>query len=552
MLDTMNFGAFKTGYGSGQLRESAAFALDIRPGQPLRDRISGVEAICNIPGDRWGVVNGILTRIPAYKAAVLDDGLRVCPKFTQEAKYTEDLTSTYWNKSGILTPALFESFQGQNVFRIAESSAGASAHYIRQSVVFSGIADNSVIGFSCIIKPAGRNVVQAAIGDKAGVYSNAIFNLTTGTVSGMAVGMVAYIEPESDGYFRIFFAKSAGTGASTPVVYFVFMNDLSQNAYLGDGVSGVLMGQPTYINFGVNGIPFIPPYIPNNTSSSVSVVSEAGTSTTGTSFDLDAATLARLKTGLRGVGVGSNLWVGTVNLYAGWSDDGTNYVSAGGNDFYPIRIDGVTVPEQIIEVTFSTGDTASGTLIVYANTTGVSIPSISPNTTYTVRMLGDNASILALTSSTFIGEIVKSSISFKPVFAQGRIELTFKTNFDSDDFPGGVFTRINILSTSNSSVSLLYAQKESSGEQNYTCLDAAFNYCRVVAPFPTRGSTVAISIDWGVHPSGQKMRITVNGVKSAIATFCGSLGFKNLLIGFDNKTDAFRLQDCVFYDRPRW
>uniref|UniRef100_UPI000553EE71 hypothetical protein n=1 Tax=Desulforegula conservatrix TaxID=153026 RepID=UPI000553EE71 len=92
MFDTLDYSAFKTGYGGKQIKESAAFAMDIRPGQPLRDRVSGVEAICNIPGDRWGVVNGIVTRIPAYKPAVVDGGLRNYPAFTQVLRKSRTLT----------------------------------------------------------------------------------------------------------------------------------------------------------------------------------------------------------------------------------------------------------------------------------------------------------------------------------------------------------------------------------------------------------------------------------------------------------------------------
>lgn len=299
MFDTMNFNGLKTGFGTRRTRESAAFALDIRPGQPLRDRISGVEAISNIPGDRWGIVNGVLTRIPAYEAAVVDDGLRACPEFTQSTLYSEDLTNAVWTAARC-SMALYDTFQGCNVHKLTENTDSNIQHYLRQ-VCFTSISDESVVGLCFIVKRQGRDAVTVQATTKAGSYIPGIkINLINGSITS-AGGFTKYsVASMGSEFYRVFIAYNVGTGASTPFFFIAPVDGAGVSVYTGDGVSGILLGQISHVDFGVSGTPFIPPYIPNQTSGRISVVSESATATTGTSFDLDNARLVMLRDILRG------------------------------------------------------------------------------------------------------------------------------------------------------------------------------------------------------------------------------------------------------------
>lgn len=137
---------------------------------------------------------------------------------------------------------------------------------------------------------------------------------------------------------------------------------------------------------------------------------------------------------------------------------------------------------------------------------------------------------------------------------QGHLELQIKTNINNDMLPLGVFTRINILSCSNNAASLLYFQKETTGENNYTCLDAANSYCRIIQNLPDTGSIIKISLDWGIHSTGKKMRLTVNGVKSDLADFSGSFGSQDLRFFYGNTIHAGWIVKDSFkiFERPRW
>lgn len=434
MFDAMNFGAFKTGYANGQRRESAAFALDIRPGYPLRDRVSGVDAICNIPGDRWGLVNGVLTRIPAYKPAVVDDGLRVCPAFTQLAQKTEDLTDSAWSKTNLSVPLLSAQVYGQNTFFMSETTTNG-IHSLSKSAWFSGAAvDNSVIGISCIIKYSGRKI---AIAFTKRDSTFARVRTLNGVIENTDVGINASLKDIGDGYYSFFAAMNVGVGGAAPQAYLQLLNDANNTSYVGYIDKGLYVGHISFINFGVNGIPFIPPYVPNNTTGSISVASESATATTGISSDLDGIKLARLKNALRG-----------------------------------------------------------------------------PN-------------------------------------AQGHLALTFKSHIDAAFF-GSSAVDINLI-TVNNNIRLLFFSRLADGRTFIKSIDTGLHEVALQSAALETDGQYNIYLDYGTYTDGtQKMRITVNGVQSAITPFSGSFGFEDLCIGFGNTIDAFRIQSFVAYDRPQW
>lgn len=274
------------------------FIPNLVPGNSLKDIVSQTGSTTSISGARWGIVNGVVAQFAENVPHVEDNGLRGCPAFTQLAKYSEDLTNAAWGKV-LCSVSLHSTFQGKNIFKLVENLDTNAQHYLQQAGIFGLPADNSILGISIIAKKDTRSRVRIDFQDKNASYPMiATIDLNTGLLGTPNSG-TTYISivPLGDDFYSIFLAANAGVGGSNNPRFRVMLDNGTTSQYNGDGVSGVYLGQPTYINFGVSGIPFIPPYVPNNTTSSVSVVSETATATTGTSFDLDDSKLVKFKEG---------------------------------------------------------------------------------------------------------------------------------------------------------------------------------------------------------------------------------------------------------------
>lgn len=133
---------------------------------------------------------------------------------------------------------------------------------------------------------------------------------------------------------------------------------------------------------------------------------------------------------------------------------------------------------------------------------------------------------------------------------QGHLELEIKTNFDSNIIPNS--TTVNVFTVNNNPLQGLYWRKDGSGNKYIRISDAAYNLLSPV-DLATIGKLYNIKIDWGTHPTGQKMRLTINGVQTALANFAG-WGTGDLFFFDENtihagwiKKDSFKI-----YDRPRW
>lgn len=414
------------------------FRPEILPGREFKDTVSGVTPVTSISGTRYGVVNNTVTQFEVNQPHLEDDGLRGCPAFTQLCQQSETLTDAVWVKSRSAISVLSETLNGMTLWNFYETVT-TGVHQLFQTAAFGAIADNSVIGLVHTVKSNGRNIqIYAKLKNGSTVYVGNI-NLTTGVTTSIRAGSIVIALDKGNGFYQIFATVPVGVGATSPFIYIGLLNG-STESYTGDGVSGVYTSQPTFINFGVNGIPFIPPYVPNNTTGSISVVSEASTATTGMSFDLDGINLSRLKTALRG-----------------------------------------------------------------------------PN-------------------------------------AQGHLELEFVSNFDSGWLPSGVGTNINILSVNNNNViGSVYYQKSSGGVLAWKNYDGIYD-TTVASTGIVVGQSFKISLDWGTHSTGQKMRLTVNGVKSALANFSGSFGSQDLRFFFGNAIHAgWIVNDSLkVMDRPQW
>lgn len=432
MLDSLSLNPFK--FSDAGKKKSSPFGFHmLKKGNNLFDGVTGAQASCSISGARWGIVNGVVTQFAANEPRIEDDGFGACPAFTQLAKYTEDLTNAVWSRPNILTPVLAGTFQGMNIWDCSESTATAYHSIIQNQ--FVGVGDNSVIGMAFVAKAKNRKL-YIDVRFKNNTYPGTRINLENMAIEVVGGAIAHNIKNMGNGYCLVFIAYNVGAGSYDPYIAIQLYNGVSSQ-YTGDGVSGVYLGQPTYINFGVNGIPFIPPYIPNNTGSSVSVVSEAG----NTSFDLDLPVLSRFNKGLRG----------------------------------PL--------------------------------------------------------------------------------AQGRIEVEVESNVDSERLPSGITTNLNIFTVGNNIViGALYFQKTSTGALNVGIYDGTNNPYIVIGTLMV-GQTFRISIDYGTYTDGsQKMRLTVNGVKSSVVAFSGSFGTHNLKFFYGALLHAFfiKLGSFRFIPKPIW
>lgn len=412
------------------------FVPNLVPGNSLKDVISQTGAVVSISGARWGIVNGVVAQFAANVPPVEDKGLRGCPAFTQFCTHTESL-ATSWaqsNLSIVETP----SFQGVSMHKLIENTANAP-HGLTRSAFAT--ADSSIIGFRCKCKSDGRDFQLKALLKTNSWVALCRVDFGSGTIVNKHASVKASnILSIDDGFYDVFVAYDVGIGTSDPRLFPELHNGVSE-IYTGNGVSGIYFAQPTMVNYGVNGTPFIPPYVPNNTGSSVSVVSEAATATTGTSFDLDAATLSRLKAGLRG-----------------------------------------------------------------------------PN-------------------------------------AQGHIELEFESNVDSGWFTSYPSLIANIFTVNNSPTRGCNIYRYDASSVVIRCVgDGIPSSAEVYTPIAV-GQTFKISIDYGTYTDGtQKMRLTVNGVKSSVVAFSGSFGAQDLKFFYGALVHAFfiKLGSFKFVPKPIW
>lgn len=270
------------------------FVPDLRSGNTGIDLVTGTLPTTVISGTRYGIINGVVTQLAVNQPPIEDDGLRGCPAFTQLAKMSEILTNDVWSKTNIVVSS-DTPVNGVAAWKITENTTANVPHSLVSASSFTDISDNSVVGISMVAKYNGR-LLEIISKIKDGTFPVICrINLQTGVISNLRSGSVASCVAIGGGFYRVFATIDVGSGAFDPYLY-PQLHTGSTNIYTGDGVSGIYISQFTLINFGVNGIPFTPPYIPNDTGGALPVVSE----TTGTSFDLDDVKLSRLRKNIRG------------------------------------------------------------------------------------------------------------------------------------------------------------------------------------------------------------------------------------------------------------
>lgn len=226
-----------------------------------KDTLTGVYTDVNIPGVRYGIVNGIVTEFGVDEAPVEDNGLRGCPAFTQLIKKSKDLDdTTYWSSGSGVTGLTID---GNKLTYIGGSP---NVNLVDQSVVVPGGTSSKVLAAVCRVSADTYPQVFRIKNTHGGVVDNRSDDITI-------------------------------TGPST-VCYTVINSAAAGDGSQRIGISPSTSDDPFNIYVGINlaEASYCFPYTPNDTESFVSVVSETG----NTSFDLDDAALSKLKDVIRG------------------------------------------------------------------------------------------------------------------------------------------------------------------------------------------------------------------------------------------------------------
>jgi len=115
--------------------------------------------------------------------------------------------------------------------KIVENTAASAQHRFFNNSAFT-VTNGASVAYSIFVKAAGRTSVRLT--DNA--LQGATFDLTTGAVSLVSVGVTATAVPAGNNWWRIGITKTSGSASGRIAIYFV--KD-GATTYTGDGVSGI-------------------------------------------------------------------------------------------------------------------------------------------------------------------------------------------------------------------------------------------------------------------------------------------------------------------------
>ncbi len=160
--------------------------------------------------------------------------------------YSSQADNAAWTKSSATVTA--DATMAPDGTTTADKIVEAAATAVHSDAQTVTAAANVAYTYSREIKAAGRTSVALCMDRDAGMvdYCRAVFNLTTGAVTAVtnagtgsgATGTATYL---GNGYWLCALTGTPSTTAGTQVRATTFLQD--QNAYAGDGVSGVYVAE---------------------------------------------------------------------------------------------------------------------------------------------------------------------------------------------------------------------------------------------------------------------------------------------------------------------
>jgi hypothetical protein len=166
-------------------------------------------------------------------------GLLIEEQRTNLLTYSEQIDNAIWGKSNttISANAGTAPTGAVTMDKIVEDSA-TSTHYIQSANLT--ISASSAVTHSFFVKAAGRNFCRLRLGDSVGFIKDAIFNLSTGTISAENGTGTATILGVGNGIYRITVSGTVNVAATFATMFLYLRSDATTESYTGDGSSGIL------------------------------------------------------------------------------------------------------------------------------------------------------------------------------------------------------------------------------------------------------------------------------------------------------------------------
>lgn len=196
----------------------------------------------------WSVSAGVATKI-SNPAPINPDtlkGLLLEPGTVNQLYYSGDLSQTQWAKTGSTTvnaTAIDSTVLGaKSLWKIEEATA-TQGHRVSQSWRGTNPTLGQILSVSAFAKAAERSIVYFGLRQMDGsTFKYAFFNLSTGAVTNVTSGAVAYMRKVGD-VWQISLSTSCGSSGSTaPLIQVGVTTTAGTDSYLGSAGNGAYFG----------------------------------------------------------------------------------------------------------------------------------------------------------------------------------------------------------------------------------------------------------------------------------------------------------------------
>jgi len=207
--------------------------------------VDGVQYFDTAKGNIYDSSSGVVTPGTGATLATLK-GLLTYPTSLNQIQTSEDFSG--YSKSDVsisLTAASAIAPDGLNTATLFDEGTAASTVHNIQVPATITTANGQSHCFSVFAKKPtsnGRDWVRLFVTDRAGTNLSAYFNISTGTIGTVSSNCWAYVETYADGWYRLIFSFSVGTGASEVVPRIYTANADNSVTYTGTNQRVLIWG----------------------------------------------------------------------------------------------------------------------------------------------------------------------------------------------------------------------------------------------------------------------------------------------------------------------
>lgn len=215
--------------------------LNFAKGKQLDSRITFTRASSGTFINSSGLVESASTNVARFThdpVTLSSLGLFVEESRTNLFLRSEEFSDAYWNKgnASVSANATTAPDGATTADKLVEDTATATHQLFRTVSVTSGQAYT----FSLFIKPAGRSRIQFNLPFSFPTSTQAIFDVSTGTVVSSTGGATASISAQANGFYRCVVTATANATANG-TLYLALVNTGTTTSYTGDGSSGLFL-----------------------------------------------------------------------------------------------------------------------------------------------------------------------------------------------------------------------------------------------------------------------------------------------------------------------